>query len=80
MCQLCLRAQWHNWHNWPGLQQVSLLIRVGLAIGSPHPDLLDVNESTWAFGTVESLGCDEKSHVTALEKLGGKTVVETAVE
>jgi hypothetical protein len=34
-------------------------------------DLLDANESTWAFVTVDRVGDEGKSHVTALEELGG---------
>jgi hypothetical protein len=44
----------------------------GGAKGIRTPDLLDANESTWAFMPVDRVGCDRKPHVRALEQLGSK--------
>jgi hypothetical protein len=35
------------------------------------PDLLDANETTWAFGPADRVGSVGKARVTALKQLGG---------
>jgi hypothetical protein len=44
----------------------------GGAKGIRTPDLLDANETTRTFATLDHVGCDRKPHVTALEQLGSK--------
>src|SRR5690349_17513344 len=41
------------------------------AKGNRTPDLLDANESTWAFVAVNTVGCDRKSLARALVMLAG---------
>jgi hypothetical protein len=56
----------------PTLKITSELRKRCGAKGIRTPDLLDANESTWAFGLADSVGGVENALVKALKRLAGK--------